>query len=288
MTATATQFVAKAASQIGYREGYDPIRGWNNDNKYGIWYGWNGVAWCAQFVSWCANEVGALGTIVPKYQSTFSGLTWFRNRDQTGYWPPRPGDIFMMCEYNPGAWNDVGNGWATIHTGIVEKYLGDGRVQTIEGNTNTTGSSQGNGVYRLIRNDSQDGKRFIYARPKWATTTTTPVPPVVTQPELFGEVYTGSREIDVSRVRPGYRNTPCDRFNGLLWSWLCKNSRAYAEKNVALWKTEADELYGLQSQRATQEMYRILAARQPQNFSRVSLPTWPGPAAVRAIGGKPI
>lgn len=181
---TVKNFLTVAASKIGYREGRDANGNWNNDNMFGIWYGWNRVAWCAQFVSWCANEVGALGTIVPKYQSTFAGLTWFRKRDQSGYWPPQAGDIFMMCEYNPGSTYDTGNGWATIHTGIVEKYLGDGRVQTIEGNTNDGGSAQGNGVYRLIRQDSESGKRFIYARPKWeADSVQAPTTPTPTQQE---------------------------------------------------------------------------------------------------------
>lgn len=29
-------------------------KGLNNYTKYGIWYGMNGVAWCQQFISWCA------------------------------------------------------------------------------------------------------------------------------------------------------------------------------------------------------------------------------------------
>lgn len=288
MTATARQFVAKAASQIGYREGYDPIRGWNNDNKYGIWYGWNNVAWCAQFVSWVADQVGALGTIVPKYQSSYVGLTWFRKRDQTGFWPPRPGDIFIMCEYNPGAWNDVGNGWATIHTGIVEKYLGDGKVQTIEGNTNTNGSSQGNGVYRLIRQDNAASKRFIYCRPEWAPEPVAPKPPPVTTRPIAGSTYDGSKTIDVEAVRPGKYNEASRRFNGLMWSWLCRHSPTYCRSNEKLWLAEKSNFYGPQAQRATQEMYRVLNQKYPEKFEKVSLPTWPGRNGVRAIGGTPV
>lgn len=29
-------------------------KGLNNYTKYGAWYGMNGVAWCAEFISWCA------------------------------------------------------------------------------------------------------------------------------------------------------------------------------------------------------------------------------------------
>lgn len=301
---TAKQFVSVAASQIGTMEGRDPDGNWNNLTKFGAWYGMNGVAWCGIFVSWVANVVGALGTLVPKYASCYVGLKWFRAKDQTGFWPPQAGDIFIKRVYNPGAWNADPDGWATQHTGIVEKYLGDGRVQTIEGNTNTSGSSQGNGVYRLIRQDSQDGKAYIYCRPAWApepppivvppvghggASAPPPKPaPTTTVKPIPGATYTGSKTIDVSQVRPGRRNEASRRFNGLVWAWLCKNSPTYARKNAALWLKESANLYGKQGQRATQEMYRVLNSRQPKLFNKVTLPTWPGAQGVKAIGGKPV
>jgi len=297
--ATAKQFVAMAASQIGYREGYDRIeREYTNDNKFGIWYGMNFVAWCAIFVSWVAFKVGALGTIVPKFASCYVGLTWFRNKGLTGHWPPQAGDIFIMRTYNPKAWNADADGWATQHTGIVEKYLGDGRVQTIEGNTNLSGSSQGNGVYRLIRQDSPDGKKFIYCRPKWdpEPVVVAPKPPVVTAPApkpIAGAVYSGSKTIDLSTLayaakNPAFRSNAAFRWNGLVWAWLAKNNPAYCRANQAAWLKESSYVFGRQGQLATQEMYRLLAAKQPTTFSRVSLPTWPGAQAVKAVGGTPV
>lgn len=304
---TASEFLAVAASQIGYKEGYDSKgKFWNNDTKFGKWYGLNKQPWCAMFISWCANEVGGLGTIVPKYASTFAGLTWFRKKNQTGNWPPRAGDIFMMREYNPGAWNADAGGYATIHTGIVEKYLGNGRFQTIEGNTNPGGSAQGNGVYRLIRQDSPTGKKFIYARPAWArenvvvpkpqtkppVAAKTPVKPapVITPPAkpkpISGAAYNGSRDIRGSLVRPNNRNEAVRRFNGLLWSWLCKNSPNYARQKEAAWMKEAANLYGREGQLATQEAYRVLTNRDPNRFAKVKLPTWPGARLIEAIGGR--
>lgn len=109
--------------------------------------------------------------------------------------------------------------------------------------------------------------------------TPTPVP---------GSTYTGSKVIDVSKVRPKLSNEAVRRFNGLMWSWLCKNSPNYARANSSLWMKEAGDYYGPQAQRATQEMYRVLADRYPAKFKRVSLPTWPGDSGVRAIGGTPI
>lgn len=294
---TAKQFLAMAASQINTHEGRDSDGNWNNLTKYGTWYGMNGVAWCGIFVSWVAFMVGGLGTLVPKYASCWHGLKWFRDRNQSGYWPPQPGDIFIMRNYNPGDWTADADGWATIHTGIVEKYLGNGRVQTIEGNTNTGGSAQGNGVYRLIRQDSPNGKAFIYCRPKWAPEPPpppAPVKPVATKPApvpvvkpIAGSTYSGPRNIHVANVRPDKRNESTRRFNALLWVWLCKNSPSYARANVGLWMKESSNLYGKQAQRATQELYRVLHARDPKKFQTVSLPTWPGWEGVRAVGGAP-
>lgn len=305
MGVTAKKFLEVAAGEIGYKEQYDIVEGyWNNDTKYGKWYGMNFVAWCAIFVSWVANQCGVLGTLVPKYASTFAGLTWFRQRDQTGYWPPQPGDIFMMSEYHPdraGAWNDTtGTGWLTVHTGIVEKYLGDGYFQTIEGNTNTSGSAQGNGVYRLKRHDTPDGNRYIFARPKWDPEPIVVTPPPAPKPAptpapapIQGATYTGSRTIDISVLEyaakhPGYRCTAAYRWNGMVWAWLAKNNPAYCRANQALWLKESAYVFGLQGQRATQEMYRILNARDPKNFGKVTLPTWPGSKAVRKLGGTPV
>lgn len=54
-------FIKVARSQLGYKEQPE------NLNKYGKWYGMNGVAWCAIFVSWCAQQAGIIDTIVPRY-----------------------------------------------------------------------------------------------------------------------------------------------------------------------------------------------------------------------------
>jgi hypothetical protein len=307
MTATAKQFLTALASQIGYREGRDPDGNWNNDNKFGRWYGMNYVAWCAIFQSWGANEVGALGTLVPKYASCTAGLNWFRAREQTGVWPPRPGDIFILLEYAPTRWNAQANGWAPIHTGAVEKFVADagnpdaGFIVTIEGNTNLGGSDQGNGVYRLQRRDTKTSNAIIYCRPSWAPEPPPTIPtsggdsavvhpkPSPAKPKpIPGATYTGSRTIDVSSVRPNRRNEASRRFNGLMWAWLCRNSPTYARKNASAWMRESSNLYGPQAQRATQEMYRVLSARQPKRFRPVKLPTWPGPEGVAAIGGKPV
>lgn len=165
--AVKARVLAVAASQIGYREGKDSS-GYNNDNAFGVWYGTNGVSWCAQFVSWCASQAGVLDVAIPRHQYTPTGWNWFvaHNEDVT---TPQAGDV--MYVYGPVAGEKNPR---VHHVGFVEKVLSGGRVQTIEGNTNTSGSSQGNGVYRLVRTVSS---RLKFARPNYAAAVVTPKPP---------------------------------------------------------------------------------------------------------------
>jgi hypothetical protein len=146
---TAAAVLKVAASQIGYREGR------NNANKYGEFYGANNTAWCAQFIYWCVRQAGAeKGELITKTAWCPDLLDDARRGrhgqkivrdpargDRSG--EPRPGDIGLV--QRPGQPNGA------KHVFFVEKYLGDGRVQTIEGNTSNTGSATGDGVYRLKR-----------------------------------------------------------------------------------------------------------------------------------------
>jgi hypothetical protein len=169
------RFLATAASQIGYREGQSKSGDYNNDNAFGLWYGLNGVSWCAQFVSWAASAAGIPAAVIPRHQYTPTGWNWFtaHNYDVT---TPRAGDI--MYVYG----NVAGESKPRVHhVGIVEKVLSGGRIQTIEGNTNTTGSSQGNGVYRLVRTVSS---KLRFGRPPYqlAVTKTAPAGDGTTKP----------------------------------------------------------------------------------------------------------
>lgn len=119
---------------------------------------------------------------------------------------------------------------------------------------------------------------------KWYGYYTAPPKPA----PIPGASYTGSKTIDVSMVRPDKRNDACERWNGLMWAWLCRNSPGYARSHATAWMKEPSALFGYQSQLATQEVYRVLAARQPRVFKQITLPCWPGPGGVKAIGGNPV
>lgn len=162
ITNVVTRALTVAASQIGQREGRDSSGNWNNDIIYGVWYPMNYNPWCAMNTSWDAFKAGIPTTVIPKHASTITGLNWFKTRGAV-YVTPQRGDLFFLVNANGVA----------HHTGWVEKVLADGRIQTIEGNTNTNGSDQGNGVYRLTRTVNSLLK---FGRPNWAACVVAAVP----------------------------------------------------------------------------------------------------------------
>lgn len=140
-----------ALKEVGYSE----YPAGTNKTKYGKWFGLDGVAWCAMFVSWCYDKAGVpLGNI--GFTKGFAGC-------QTGfaYWQksgeitktPRPGDIVLFD------WNGDGR---YDHTGIFVKDLGNGLFESIEGNTSLTNQSNGGQVMVRQRKYSQ----AVFVHPK--------------------------------------------------------------------------------------------------------------------------
>ena len=136
-----------AASQIGVKE--KPT----NRTKYGRWYGMNGQAWCAMFVSW----VGAhSGVSLPRINSNrgFAAVVSarsFARKNNLLTKTPRVGSVFFIIGRN-------GKG----HTGFVESINWARRtITTVEGNTNAGGSRNGDGVYRRTRKISTINGGFM-------------------------------------------------------------------------------------------------------------------------------
>lgn len=95
---------------------------------YWSWYGYSSrVAWCACFVSWCADQCGYIESgAMLKHSYCPTGVQWFKNQ---GQWldrgiTPEPGYIIYFD------WDYDG---ISDHIGIVE-YSNGGVVYTIEGN----------------------------------------------------------------------------------------------------------------------------------------------------------
>ena len=119
-----SDLVTIAISQLGNKGG----------QPYWSWYGFNErVAWCACFVSWCANQCGYIDKdIIPKFSACNDGIAWFKEKKQ---WI-EPTDIPLVGDLIFFDWNDGGQDGSSDHVGIVEYYdIEKNIVHTIEGNS---------------------------------------------------------------------------------------------------------------------------------------------------------
>lgn len=151
-----------AGTQVGVRE--DPV-GSNKGPMVNEYLASTNTApgsfWCMAFVHWCfqkaATQLGVPNTF-PRTAGCLDAWqrsTTFRITKQMAVAEPTlvaPGSVFIL---------DFGGG--NGHTGFVEASVG-GTLQTIEGNSNSDGSNNGIGVFRLNRRSvmSQNLKGFIF------------------------------------------------------------------------------------------------------------------------------
>lgn len=146
---------AAAESQIGVRETGGSNKGaelqkffdsdWYDPN--GTLPGDEGYAWCASFVCWCVKEAGERVDLPfnrPRTPGAWDFENWARREEVELIKPAmrevRRGDIVVF---------------KFSHVGIATGDEANGRVETVEGNTNKAGSREGDGVYRKIRRKSQ-------------------------------------------------------------------------------------------------------------------------------------
>ena len=153
----AEQVLARAASRIGYYAPDDPQPGSEAGRYWAARTGqqWlagpsDSVWWCMLFVSMCLDECGQIDAIGGFSFNTDYTVNQVRKHPDAYFvsvYDARPGDVVI---YN---WD----GGGTDHVGFVEKNLGGGTLQTIEGNTSSGdygSQSAGNGVWRRVRNHS--------------------------------------------------------------------------------------------------------------------------------------
>jgi hypothetical protein len=133
-----TKIVELAKAESGYEAGF------NKNNKYGLWYPYNNVDWCAIFVSWAANQAGVSTDVIPKYALVQNGWDFYVKQNRaylkSDYdYTPKAGDI-IFYKNNP---NDA----RLSHTGIVVSYeKGSDIIIAIEGNTTLPGKNYTNGA----------------------------------------------------------------------------------------------------------------------------------------------
>ncbi len=171
MNSYAQKLIDIAATEVGYLEKASNSQlddktanaGSANWTKYGAWYGGglNGYAWCAMFVSWCANQAGVSTDIIPKFHSCTAAMNWFKTHAvwyPRGNYTPAPGDIILFT-------ND---GITAAHVGIVYKVDGS-KVYTIEGNTSGGSTLVANGGGVAKKSYALTYSKIIgYAHPKYA------------------------------------------------------------------------------------------------------------------------
>lgn len=100
-----------------------------------------GAAWCAAFVHWVLEQCQVPNTINAWSPTAHNkkNLVWYRRKMRK---PPIPGDVF--CLYYQHL-KRIG------HTGFYDLPVNEKVYQTVEGNTDGSGTNEGDGVYRRKR-----------------------------------------------------------------------------------------------------------------------------------------
>jgi CHAP domain-containing protein len=119
----------------------------SNRQPFGAWYGYNGVAWCAEFVSYCYSKAGSKAFAPRQHYAYVPYIVNDARAGRNGLsvtTEPRPGDL--VC------YDWQGNGVAD-HVGLFEVWVDRkaGHFRACEGNTSPDdrgSQSNGGGVYR--------------------------------------------------------------------------------------------------------------------------------------------
>ncbi|MBE6910520.1 MAG: CHAP domain-containing protein [Ruminococcaceae bacterium] len=149
--ATAEQILAIAAGEIGAHDGA------GKRNKYGAWFGLDGVAWCMEFVQWVYAQAGS--PLPCRTASCGALLNWYRARQsECVVREPTPGCIVIF--------DFPGTRYRTDHTGIFVAAT-DTTITTIDGNTGGADDANGGWVRRRTRDLGYANP--VYIRPRELT-----------------------------------------------------------------------------------------------------------------------
>ncbi|MFF3622325.1 peptidoglycan-binding protein [Streptomyces sp. NPDC002467] len=160
-----TAYVNLLKSQAGYHEGRDPSGNWNNIQKFspavpGLEWS-QGQAWCATFTAWGADELGARD-FWPITASCWTAVQFWKKAGRWTEYPVLGGPFYM---------GNVGED----HVGVVYAYDADS-IYTVEGNTNSGGGYQGDGVYLRVRPRRGANSPYGYGVPAFDEGTTSADP----------------------------------------------------------------------------------------------------------------
>jgi CHAP domain len=127
--------LATAIPEIGNHESPSG----SNMNKYGSWYGMNGVPWCAIFVSWCFGHSGNTRFRYSYVPAVHNDARYCRNH-LCVVRSPKPGDL--AC-FNFGNYDG--------HIEFFEKWLTSNTFLSVGGNTGSASYNNGGEVLRSTR-----------------------------------------------------------------------------------------------------------------------------------------
>lgn len=155
MTATAADVIRVAKSQVGYHEGYSGGH-WTNLQRYspavpGLEWSQN-QAWCQTFATWSFQEAGMPKGAYLVTASCALAVEWWKKANRFSTYPAVGAQVF----FGPGGGS---------HTGLVYAYDAT-CIYTVEGNTNTSGSAEGDGVY-LKKRARRDTYVYGYGYPAY-------------------------------------------------------------------------------------------------------------------------
>lgn len=151
MQSASDVILSTAAREIGYHEGK------GKHNKFGEWYGMDGVAWCMEFVQWVYHQSGL--DLPFKTASCGDLLRWYvQNQPECVTDKPVPGCVVIF--------DFPKTPYKTDHTGIFVQLDGD-RIVTIDGNT--SGGSNSNGGWVQQRTRTLEYANPVFIVPKCLT-----------------------------------------------------------------------------------------------------------------------
>lgn len=128
---------AEALTHVGVKESPPG----SNMQMFGAWYGWNGVSWCAEFVSYCYAAAGSKQIV---------------KRNRWAYCPfivnaARAGQFGLTVTRDPKRGDIVLYDWAgdgiSDHVGLFDEWVAKGTsFRSVEGNTSPSDASNGGAV----------------------------------------------------------------------------------------------------------------------------------------------
>lgn len=160
-----------ASQVVTYAKKYVRSAKYGSPNAFTKWYGFGNqaVAWCAIFVYYCLAHCGGANLMAGCKNKAYCPTIWnwakAKGYAHSSSSTAKMGDLVLFDWQKDGVCD---------HIGFVIKDLGNGKVQTVEGNTSNT--SNGNGGCVQIRTRTKSViKGFIrlpYATTKKTTTST--------------------------------------------------------------------------------------------------------------------